>query len=88
MGWRNLERGFTRLLAAAESGDYYYSLYSEEESLADPVKRNANFVYLPSSDEAAGDRPFILLVPGGGFVNVWNLTEGCPERAIKWYEDL
>ena len=88
MGWRNLERGFTRLLAAAESGDYYYSLYSEEESLADPVKRNANFVYLPSSDEAAGDRPFILLVPGGGFVNVWNLTEGWPERAIKWYEDL
>ena len=86
MGWRNLERGFTRLLGAAESGDYYYSLYSEEESQVDPAKRNANFVYLPSSDEAAGNRPFILLVPGGGFVNVWNLTEGWPVASI--YNEL
>ena len=26
----------------------------------------------------ADARPYLLLVPGGGFVNVWNLTEGWP----------
>ena len=31
--------------------------------------------------EGADSRPFILLVPGGGFVNVWNLTEGWPVAA-------
>lgn len=82
MGWRNLERGFSRLLTAAEGGNYYHCLYSEEESKADPAKRNANFVYFPSSDIDAGNRPFILLVPGGGFVNVWNLTEGWPVASI------
>ncbi len=78
MGWRNLERGFTRLFKAAESGDYYYKLYSEEECADAPEKSNANIVWLPSDEPAADGRPFILLVPGGGFYNVWNLTEGWP----------
>lgn len=43
-----------------------------------PWKENANIVYFPSDDVSASERPFILLVPGGGFVNVWNLTEGWP----------
>jgi len=35
-------------------------------------------IRLPSDAPEADERPFILLVPGGGFVNVWNLTEGWP----------
>ena len=77
-GWCNLERGFERLFRAADSGAYYYKLYSEEECADAPAKQNANFVHFPSDDPAADGRPFILLVPGGGFVNVWNLTEGWP----------
>ena len=78
MNWGNLERGFTRLLDIAGRGDYFYRLYSEEEYAAAPEKKRVNLVYFPSDDPAADERPFILLAPGGGFVNVWSLTEGWP----------
>ena len=77
MHWCSLNRGFTRLFAAAE-GDYYFPLYTEEECAAAPEKKGVNLVRFASDDPAADARPFILLVPGGGFVNVWNLTEGWP----------
>ena len=38
-------------------------------------------MWFPSDDPGADERPFILLVPGGGFANVWNLTEGWPVAA-------
>ena len=82
MGWRCLERSFTRLFAAARTGNYYFKLYDEKERLADTSRENVNFVYLPSDKEGAGDKPFILLIPGGGFVNVWSMTEGWPVAAI------
>ena len=78
MGWRSLERGFSRLFEIAERGKYYYKLYSEEECINDPSKKNVNFVFFPSDDSKADQRPFILLIPGGGFVNVWNISEGWP----------
>ena len=70
--------GLARLLQAAETGDWYYPLYTEEECAEEPARKNTNIVWFPSDDAAADGRPFILLVPGGGFVNVWNLTEGWP----------
>ena len=85
MGWRVLERGFTRLSEAAQ-GAYYYRLYTDEECQAEPAKQGRNLVWFPACDKAADDRPFILLVPGGGFVNVWNLTEGWP--VAQQYNDL
>ena len=78
MGWRTLDRGFERLFEMAGRGQYYWKLYSEEERKADPAKENVNFVWFPSDDPEADRRSFILLVPGGGLVNVWNLTEGWP----------
>ncbi len=78
VGWANLERGFTRLFDAASRHHYYFKLYNEEERIQNPQKDNVNIVYLPSEDPAADAKPFILLVPGGGFVNVWSLTEGWP----------
>ncbi len=66
--------GISRLYAAAESGSWYYPLWED-----DPAR--ANLVRLPSGDPASDGRPFILLVPGGGFVNVWNLTECWPVAA-------
>ena len=77
MGWRCLERSFGRLFKAAET-DYYFPLYSAAECEQAPEKKGTNLVYLPCDDRAADERPFIFLVPGGGFVNVWNLTEGWP----------
>ena len=78
MGWRSLERGFTRLFRAAAEGRYYYRLYSDEECADVPSRKGTNIVWFRSDDAKANSRPFILLVPGGGFVNVWNLTEGWP----------
>ncbi len=77
-GWHSLEPGFAKLFEAADTGQYYFKLYSEEERENAPERANANFVYFRSDDAAADRRPFVLLVPGGGFVNVWNLTEGWP----------
>lgn len=82
MGWANPGRGLERLLELAGRGEYYYSLYSEEECNASPEKKGTNVVYFPSDDASADEKPYIFLVPGGGFVNVWNLTEGWPIARI------
>ena len=70
--------GVERLYRAAETGTWYYPLYSGAECAQDAARRGTNIVWFPSDDPAASGRPFIFLVPGGGFVNVWNLTEGWP----------
>ncbi len=73
-----VEKGLRRLFEAAEAGDWYFPLYTEAECAADEARRGVSLVRLPSDEPEADGRPFILLVPGGGFVNVWNLTEGWP----------
>ena len=77
----NLTAGFQRLFTAAETGSWYYPLYSEEECTEDESRKGVSLVWFPSGDKSAQEKPFILLVPGGGFVNVWNLTEGWPVAA-------
>ena len=74
-GGGNLERGFRRLLRAAQTEDWFLPLY---EGAAEPEKRDCSLLWFPSEDPKADERPFILLIPGGGFVNVWNLNEGWP----------
>lgn len=73
-----IARGIERLYRAAEAGEWYFPLYSDAECAADPARDGVNVVWFPSDASGADERPFILLVPGGGFVNVWNLTEGWP----------
>jgi acetyl esterase/lipase len=70
--------GFRCLYRAADSGDWYYPLYSEAECDEDEARRGVNIIRLSSEDPKADERPFIFLVPGGGFMNVWSLTEGWP----------
>ena len=77
----DLAAGFERLFEAARSGEWYYPLYTEEECTENADRKGTNLVWMPSGVEGADSRPFILLVPGGGFVNVWNLTEGWPVAA-------
>ncbi len=76
-----IREGFERLFAAAETGEWYYPLYSAGECAEDPERKGVNLVWFPSEEPEADGRPYILLVPGGGFVNVWNLTEGWPVAA-------
>ena len=76
-----LGSGFERLFAAAESGEWYFPLYSVSECREDTARKGVNIIWLPSDQPEADERPFILVVPGGGFENVWNLTEGWPVAA-------
>ena len=78
LGWKNLERGFTKLFDVASKGEYCFKLYAPEECGEDEEKASAQMVFFSSEDPKADERPFIFLVPGGGLVNVWNLTEGWP----------
>ncbi len=73
--------GLDRLYAVAETGSWYYPLYSEADIAEDESRRGVNLVRFPSDMPEADQKPFILLIPGGGFVNVWNLTEGWPVAA-------
>ena len=77
-GWKNVIRGFAKLFDVAKKGEYCYKLYEPEECGDDEEKATAHIVFFPSDDSKADERPFIFLVPGGGLVNVWNLTEGWP----------
>ena len=77
----DLEAGFDRLFRAAETGAWYYPLYSEEECRQEKARRGVSLVWFPSDDPEADNKPFLFVVPGGGFVNVWNLTEGWPIAA-------
>ena len=77
----DIAKGMDRLYAAADTGEWYYPLYTEAECAENPDRAGVNLVWLPSGKKDADERPFILLVPGGGFVNVWNLTEGWPVAA-------
>ena len=71
-------RGMDRLYRAARTGDWYYPLYTGEACEKDETCRGVSLVWFPSDAPEADEKPFVLLVPGGGFVNVWNLTEGWP----------
>lgn len=77
----DIASGFERLYRAADAGDWYFPLYSAEECAQDPAREGVSLVRFASDDPAADNRPFLLVVPGGGFVNVWNLTEGWPIAA-------
>lgn len=70
--------GIDRLYRAADTGAWYYPVYDAGECAEEPARAGVHVVWFPSEAPAADERPFILLVPGGGFVNVWNLTEGWP----------
>ncbi len=79
-------RGFRRLYRAADTGSWYFPLYDEEACAGNEDLKGVSLVWFPSEDPGADERPFILVVPGGGFVNVWNLTEGWPiaEQFNRW----
>ena len=77
----SIMNGCNRLLRALEEGPCVYPLYSEAECAEDPKKKHVFFLHFPSADPNAGKRPFVVIVPGGGNVNVWNISEGFPIAA-------
>lgn len=70
--------GLNRLYRQLETGNCVYPLYTEEEIAEEPEKREAQLLWFPSDDPLADERPFMLIVPGGAYVNVCSVTEGYP----------
>ena len=82
-GWNyeSLLSGMNKLLAEKRKGNGLIQLYTDEEIQADPKKAEARMVWFPSDDPKASEKPYIIVVPGGGYVNVWNISEGYPIAA-------
>ena len=54
-----------------------YDVYSPEECGDDPDKRDVKLFYLPA-DEQPSDKPFMLLLSGGGYNCVCSMVESFP----------
>ena len=82
-GWcaDSVVEGLNRLQSQMATGRCLYSVYTEEEIASDPEKAFARLLFFPSDDEKADARPYVMVVPGGGYRNVWELTEGYPIAA-------
>ena len=78
---KGLLKGLHRLQEMIRRGHHMIPISSPEEQAEDPRYLNTGFLYFPSDDPEADNRPFVMVVPGGAYVNVWNLTEGYPVAA-------
>lgn len=68
--------GLNRVLTLAQKGNFYFPVYKEEECTEDPQKKDVNVLYFPAEKKDDRERPFILICPGGAYMNVWSFTEG------------
>lgn len=59
-------------LAATEE-NYLYHIYSEEEQLSEWDKKDAVLLHYPGPSH---NRPYAIVIPGGGFNRQWGLIEG------------
>ena len=55
-----------------EGCDHDYEIYSKDEIEKDPEKADVHLFFFPGKKDA----PYVLLVPGGAYVQVWNFSEG------------
>ena len=70
-------RGLEHLAEAAARRKTMYDVYSPEECGDDPDKRDVKLFYLPA-DEQPSDKPFMLLLSGGGYNCVCSMVESFP----------
>ena len=53
--------------------NYVYQIYSEEECLSEWDKAKATFLHFPGPK---ANKPYAVVIPGGGFNRQWGLIEG------------
>ena len=82
-GWnvKSFVGGMNAILQQSTEAHWFERGYSAKEIAECPAKANVNLVYLESYVPGADDRPYALIVPGGGYFNVWNMSEGWPIAA-------
>jgi len=82
-GWnvKSFVGGMNALVEQTSEPHWFEKVYSEAEVAENPQKANVNLVFMKSSVEGANDRPYAMVIPGGGYFNVWNMSEGWPIAA-------
>ena len=73
----NVLYGLERLREVISEGQVPISIYEGEDISDDPEKGNANIMFFPSSAEVS-DKPFVVVIAGGGYMTVSNLLESYP----------
>lgn len=68
------EKTLHRMKELAEDGKkHVYYIYSNEERMANWDKKNVCLLHFPSPAE---NKPYVLIIPGGGLNRQWGLIEG------------
>lgn len=89
LGWNapSMIEGVEYLIKRAGEGKYLYRVYSQEEQEKEPEKAEVNVIHFPGKKQPKGrtPRPYVMLCPGGAYVNVCSISEGYPV-AKRWNE--
>jgi len=84
LGWYGFERvgfqkGLDRAKELLESGQQViYDVYTDEERQEEPDREEAKVLYFPVAEK---DRPYAVILSGGGLNRQWGLVEGFPVAA-------
>lgn len=81
LGWNHesMIEGIEYLMDRAEKGTYLYRVYPEAEWEKDSGKREVNIMHFPAADRGrAKGHPWIMVCPGGAYINVCSISEGYP----------
>lgn len=81
LGWNaeSMMEGAEYLIRRAEKGQYLYRVYPKKDWKETPEKRDVNVIHFPAEDkEEAKKKPYLMVCPGGAYVNVCALSEGYP----------
>ncbi|MCM1543267.1 MAG: alpha/beta hydrolase [Blautia sp.] len=77
----SIMHGLSRLTEVAQEAGNPYFVYSPQECIGDPQKKEINLIHFPASVGEAGKKPFAIVCAGGAYTNVCSLAEGFPVAA-------
>jgi len=82
MGWNvsGILKGAVRVRQQAEMGKLLYPIYSDAEIATDPARKDMNVIFLPKTVQT-GEKPFVLVIAGGGYRNICTFSEAFPLAA-------
>ena len=81
-GWNSesLIYGLKRLEEVSEKGKCLYRIYSDAECAGDKAKQDVNVIFFPKTEDH-GEKPFLVICAGGGYMSVCTAVEGFPVAA-------
>lgn len=73
----SIREALQRLVDLNEKSENYFRIYPDADCSDDERKKYVNVLRFPALDPEQGKKnPYVIVCPGGGYVNVWSITEG------------